>query len=301
MIMPKTMPNFLELPPTLCDFATSKAAIVAIPYEATTSYGKGTAGGPEAIIQASTQVEFYDEELDWEPCRIGISTLRPFDAFPAKPEHAVKQITAGCSELLREDKFIVGLGGEHTVTVGLVAAMKAKYPDLCVLQLDAHSDLRDQYQGSAYSHACVMARILEICPYVGLGIRSSIPGQDAKISPSSHLLYAHEMYRNHNWADWVLRRLGDPVYVTIDLDFFDPSLLPAVGTPEPGGFQWHETLAFLKEIARHRTVIGFDVVELSPKPGWPASDFAAAKLIYKMIGYVFAREMPNTKKKNLDY
>ncbi len=293
--------KFLDLPPELSGFNESKVAILSLPYEATTSYGKGTKAGPEAIIQASTQVEFYDEELDCEPCQAGISTVRPFTSFPKKPEVAVGEIKRAGSNLLARNKFVVGLGGEHTVTVGLVRAMTEKYPGLSVLQLDAHSDLRDTYEGTPFSHACVMRRILEMCSYVGLGIRSSIPGQRKILGSDSHIFYAHEMIRHANWPDWILGRLGNPVYVTIDLDFFDPSLVPSVGTPEPGGFQWYETLSLLREISTKRTIVGFDVVELTPQKYAPASDFIAAKLVYKLLGYIFTARDDVSKKKNLDY
>jgi len=299
--MLNTSMTFLDLPRALCDPETSRVAVLCLPYEATTSYGQGTENGPEAIIRASTQVEFYDEELDLEPCQIGVETVRPTMKFFEEPAQAIDQIAGICRRLLHRDKFVVGLGGEHTVSVGLVQAMKEKHPNLSVLQLDAHSDLRDTYQGSRYSHACVMARILEMCPYVGLGIRSSIPAQAGKLGKDSHILYAHEMATRTDWATWTLDRLGDPVYITIDLDFFDPSQVPAVGTPEPGGFCWYETLALLRQVVRQRTIVGFDVVELRPQADFPASDFFAAKLIYKLLGYIFEREIDVSEKKNLDY
>ncbi len=186
---------------------------------------------------------------------------------------------------------MVGLGGEHTVTVGLVRAHKTFYPEMWVLQLDAHSDLRQQYHDSPLNHACVMARVQEMCPFVGVGIRSGVAGERGALKAPATLFYAHEMYRNPSWAEAVLQKLGDPVYVTIDLDFFDPAEAPAVGTPEPGGFHWIQTLEFLRQVAQSRRIIGFDVVELMPRPGLPASDFFAAKLIYKLIGYIFADQL----------
>ena len=279
--------NFLDLPPELSNPDTSKVVVVGFPYEATTTYGKGTAKGPEAIIEASSMIEFYDEELDAEPCQIGIATDMSLGRFSADHKEAVQQMSMACEQWLSKKKFVVGLGGEHTVTVGLVRALKRIYPNLWVLQLDAHSDLRDEYQGSSFSHACAMARIQEMCPYVGLGIRSALKGEQSWLKPPSKVIYAHKMHRDRNWAEAALQTLGDPVFITIDLDFFDPSAVPSVGTPEPGGFQWVETMDFLKQVIRTRKVVGFDVVELCPKPGFAASDFFAAKLIYKMLGYVF--------------
>ncbi len=286
--MPNKSHNFLDLPADLNNPETAKTVVLGVPYEATTTYGKGTANGPQAIVAASSQIEFYDEELDAETCRIGIATDLSLRRFSSDPAKAVQQISGACERWLAKKKLVVGLGGEHTVTVGLVAAFKKFYPNLSVLQLDAHSDLRNEYHGSPFNHACVMARVQEMCPFVGLGIRSGVAGERAALQPPSTVMYAHEMYHQKNWAKTVLRKLGDPVYITIDLDFFDPAAVPSVGTPEPGGFQWVETLEFLKQVVESRQIIGFDVVELAPRPNFPASDFFAAKLIYKLLGYIFS-------------
>jgi len=291
---------FLDLPPELSDYETSRVAILSLPFEATTTYGKGTANGPEAIIDASAQVEFYDEELDAEPCAIGIATVRPIAVFESKPEAATSQIEAACTSLLNNEKYVVGLGGEHTVTVGMVRSFAKKFPDISVLQLDAHSDLRDSYKGSNYNHACVMKRVTEVCPYVGVGIRSGIPGERAELAPNSKLIYAHEMVSNQNWQDDALRGLKKQVYITVDLDFFDPAIMPSVGTPEPGGFHWYETLGFLRRVFASHEVLGFDIVELLPNENAPASDFLAAKLVYKMIGMSFSQNHQNSAQKDLD-
>lgn len=279
--------NFLGLPDSLTDPDTAKVAIMALPYEATTTYGKGTKHGPEAILAASQQLEFFDEELKLEACEIGMATHAPFESFPERPEQAVGQVARECEQLLSKNKFVVGLGGEHTVSIGMVKAFQKHFPNLWVLQLDAHSDMRNAYLDSPFNHACVMARIGEICPFIGMGIRSAIKGEKELVKSPSRIFYAHELVGNHTWTETVLAKLGDPVYVTIDLDFFDPSIVPSVGTPEPGGFGWYETLSFLRKVALSRKVVGFDVVELCPKAGFPASDFLAAKLIYKFLGYIF--------------
>jgi agmatinase len=281
-------PNFLDLPDRLSDFDKARIVVLGVPYEASTTYGKGTADGPLAIIEASSQVEFYDEELDAEICDIGIATEMPFRKFDPDPERAVNQIAAACERLLEQEKFVVGLGGEHTVSLGLVQAFKKFYPDMWVLQLDAHSDLRDRYHDSPFNHACVMARVQELCPYFGVGIRSGIKDERGLLKTPSRILYAHEMYQNPNWGEAVLEGVGEPLYITIDLDFFDPAFVPSVGTPEPGGFGWVETLRFLRNVARARKIIGFDVVELLPRPGFAAADFFAARLVYKLLGYIFA-------------
>ncbi len=282
---------FLDLPADFSSLEQARAAILCLPYEKTTSYGKGTQAGPEAIIKASTQVELYDEELDAEPYQVGIATVSPFGDFDDEPEQAVERIASECEKMLKKDKFVVGIGGEHTVTVGMVRAFVKHHPNLWVLQLDAHSDLRDEYEGSPYNHACVMARVQEMCPSVGVGIRSGILGERELLKKDSRLFYAHEMVLNKRWSQQALDALGEPVYISIDLDFFDPALVPAVGTPEPGGLSWYDTLGFLRRICQSRKVVGFDVVELSPRQNLPASDFVAAKLIYKLLAYVFEDQL----------
>jgi agmatinase len=289
------LPDFLDLPECLTDLENAQVVILCLPYEASTTYGKGTKYGPKAILEASKQIETYDEELDVEPCRIGIATQMPIDSFDPRPENSIAQITNACESFLKRHKFVASLGGEHTITVGLVQAFKKYYPDMWVLQLDAHSDLRDSYLDSPLNHACVMARVAEMCPYVGIGVRSSIQGEREWLKAPSKIIYAYEMNQSSVWSDLALEQLGDLVYLTIDLDFFDPSVVPSVGTPEPGGFQWYETLRFLKKVSETKKIIGFDLVELSPKPDLVVSDFFAAKLVYKLLGYIFKDRLKNSK------
>jgi agmatinase len=287
--MAKVPNNFLGLEPRLSHYATARAAILSLPFEATTSYRKGTKHGPAAIIKASQQVEFFDEELNLEPCQVGITTVKPPAFGKASSAKAIKMIADACRKLLNDNKFVIGLGGEHSVTPGMVQAMHEKYPDLWVIQLDAHSDLRDKYEGTRYSHACAMARVQEFCPFVGLGIRSGIHGERERLAPPSKLYYAHEMRKSGSsrWMEEVFNILGQQVYLTIDLDFFNPAEAPAVGTPEPGGFGWYEALDFLRALFIRREVVGCDVVELMPLPGLVASDFLAARLAYKLAAYKF--------------
>ncbi|MGH7596523.1 MAG: agmatinase [bacterium] len=281
--------NFLGLEPNLSNYNNARVAILPLPYEATTSYGSGTKRGPAAIIKASQQVEFFDEELNLEPCQVGIATTKAPAFGKAGGAQAVKKIAASCRALLNDGKFVIGLGGEHTVTPGMVQAMYERYPDLWVIQLDAHSDLRDEYAGSPYSHACAMARVVELCPLVGLGIRSGIAGERERLKPPSRVYYAHEMRQMGaaRWMEEVFNLVGPRVYLTIDLDFFNPAEMPAVGTPEPGGFGWYEALDFLRELFSRREVVGGDIVELMPLRGIPAADFWAARLAYKLIAYKF--------------
>jgi len=285
----KSPNNFLGLEPKLSDYKNAKVAILPLPYEATTSYGAGTKRGPAAIIKASQQVEFFDEELNAESCQVGIATTKAPAFGKASGVKAVKMIADSCRQLLNDGKFVIGLGGEHTVTPGMVQAMHEKYPALWVIQLDAHSDLRNEYAGSPYSHACAMARVIEFCPLIGLGIRSGIIGERERLKPPSRVFYAHEMrqFGAARWMEEVFSLVGTRVYLTIDLDFFNPAEMPAVGTPEPGGFGWYEALDFFRELFARCEVVGGDIVELMPLRGQTGSDFFAARLAYKLIGYKF--------------
>ncbi len=285
--MTATPKNFLGLPKELSEYRTANVVVLPLPYEATTSYSKGTKNGPNAIIKASQQVEFYDEELDVEPCTVGIATVKPPAITRLSPPKAVAKMQKACAKLLKDDKFVIGLGGEHTVTVPLVRAMRDRYRDLWVVQLDAHSDLRDSYHGTPYSHASAMARVTEHANLIGLGIRSGVKGERQNLKAPSWIHYAHEMLENPNWQNLVFNRLGDRVYLTIDLDFFNPAEVPGVGTPEPGGFGWYMALDFLRRLFAERDVVGCDVVELLPLKGSTVSDFFAARLVYKLIGYKF--------------
>jgi len=285
--MSTTPNNFLGLTKELSTYRTAQVAILPLPYEATTSYRKGTKNGPAAIIKASQQVEFYDEELHLEPCSVGIVTAKAPAFGKMTPPKAIARMQESCDKLLRDGKFVIGLGGEHTVTVPLVRAAARKHRDLWVVQLDAHSDLRDSYHGTPYSHASAMARVIEHAKLVGLGIRSGIPGERERLKPPSRIFYAHEMLEDLSWQEEVFHILGPHVYLTIDLDFFNPAEVPGVGTPEPGGFGWYAALGFLRRLFATREVVGCDVVELLPQRDSAVSDFFAARLVYKLIGYKF--------------
>lgn len=285
--------NFLGLPPELCDPGTARSAVLPIPYEATTSYGAGTRRGPSAILEASTQVEFYDPELDAEPCRTGIHTYPALDLPAGDSRQALAMLRAVYGDLVRDalrtGRFLVGLGGEHGLTYPLVAAWHealGRGAGLHVLQLDAHADLRNEYQGNRFSHACVMRRVVEEgVPVVAAGVRSiSVEERDVIRERSLTVVFGHELGAR-GWVDRVLHALGPQVYLSIDVDFFDPSLMPATGTPQPGGASWAQALELLRRVFAERRVVAADVVELAPVPGLHAPDFAVAKLVYKLIGY----------------
>ncbi|MGB2696835.1 MAG: agmatinase [Candidatus Zixiibacteriota bacterium] len=279
--------NFLGIPEKYTDLRKSGFVILPIPYEGTSSYKSGTKEGPQAIINASRQVEFYDQELKIEPYRKGICTLNELEPDVSSPEKMVEKIYKLAKELVDKKRILIGLGGEHTISIGLVKAHKEKYKNLSVLQLDAHADLRDTYQNSKYSHACVMKRINEFCDYVGVGIRSISNDETSFAGKEKIKIFsAKDIKDKPELTDGVLDLLSENVYITFDLDFLDPSIIPAVGTPEPGGLLWYETLDFLKKVIENKNIVGLDVVELTPLPGIIAPDFLVAKLLYKIIGYI---------------
>ena len=260
--------------------------VIPVPYDSTSSYLPGTRRGPLSILEASTHMELFDEELKREVYPVGIHTMNQLEITAQGPEQMIEKVTAAARRCLKEGKFTVVVGGEHSVSLGMIRPLKEQYENLSVLQLDAHADLRSEYQGSRYSHACVGRRISEICPLCQVGIRSlSKEEWDYLASSKVSTLFAAEIQGRRDWMSRVLTSLSDEVYVTLDLDVFDPSIMPAVGTPEPGGMGWREILDLLKEVFRHKRVVGMDIVELTPIPGHVASDFLAAKLIYRMIGY----------------
>ncbi len=283
--------NFLGISEKYADFGKSRFVILPIPYEATSSYKAGTKEGPQAIINASKQVEFYDEEMRIEPYRQGICTLNELEPNVSDPQKMVEKIHRLAKGLVDKKRILIGLGGEHTISIGLVKAHKEKYKNLSVLQLDAHADLRESYQGSKYSHACVMKRINEFCDYVGVGIRNISKEEIAFAKKEKIKIFcARDIKDEPEFVDEMLALLSENVYITFDLDFLDPSIMPAVGTPEPGGSGWYETLDFLKKVIQNKNVVGFDLVELSPLPGIITPDFLVARLIYKIIGYISIKE-----------
>ena len=284
--------NFLGLPNELnYGYERSKVVIQQAPYEHTSSYIQGSAKGPAAIIQASHFVECYDEELDTEiVAKVGICTIPPIDFQNKINADAVSIIEKETEKLLNDNKFVVSLGAEHTVTYGFVKAFAKKFDNLTVLQLDAHSDLRYSYHDNLYSHASVMARIhemgLTICQ-AGIRAQCIEEAQLIKISDNIHTFYAHQIRINPLWMDELIAPMSNNVYITIDADGFDPSIMPAVGTAEPNGLLWTETLNFLRTVFEQRNVVGFDVVECAPIEGSILSEYTLAKLVYKLIGYKF--------------
>jgi agmatinase len=268
--------------------------IIPVPYDRTSTWIKGADKGPAAIIEASANMELYDIETDSEVYRKGIFTVDALKVRDLLPEDMIEKVNEKVLQYIGKEKFIVVLGGEHSVSVGSIKAHIEKNKSLTVLQLDAHSDLRDQYEGSKYNHACVMARAREMCPIVQVGIRS-MDSSEKELMDRANVFFAEDIYSGFpqsggprtDWIDEVVSKLTDRVYITFDLDAFDPSIMPSTGTPEPGGLLWYDVLKLLRRIADNRDIVGFDVVELCPNEINKSPDFLAAKLIYKLLSYKF--------------
>ena len=276
---------FADLPEEYSAAEYAKVVLIPVPYDRTSTWMKGADKGPSAIIEASTHMELYDIETDSEVYKKGIFTAEP-ENYPELPEDMVDKVAEQVQKYLENGKFVVVVGGEHSVSLGPVKAHIKNYTDITVLQLDAHSDLRDEYNGSKYNHACVMARIVELCPVVQVGIRS-MDTSEKKTLDKNHVIFASEISTNKNWIEKVLPKLSKNVYLTVDLDVFDPSIMPSTGTPEPGGLFWYDVLRLLRAVFEEKNVVGFDVVELCPEQSNKAPDFLAAKLIYKLLSYKF--------------
>jgi len=271
-------------------FDNARAVILPIPLDRTTSYVSGTRNGPREILLASSHMELWDEEMNTDVHGIGIYTLPemelPFDDMG----DVMTEIRRVTTAIVERDKFPIVLGGEHSITAPVVAGLAARHPGLSVLQIDAHADLRDTYMGSRYSHACAMRRVLEFARCTQVGIRS-LSTEEATIAPTlpTEIFFDCAMRNDKAWVDQVVQSLGETVYITIDCDGMDPAIMPAVGTPEPGGLSWYELLALLRSVISARHVVGCDVVELCPIPGLMAPNFLCAKLIYKILAYQFSR------------
>jgi agmatinase len=282
-------PGFLDLPAEYRDPDRAAVAVIPVPYDRTSTWKKGADRGPAALLEASTQVEFYDIETDTEPHLHGIATLAPVVCAEG-PDVLADRVDATVGAVLGRGQIPVILGGEHSVSIGAIRAAARRFERLTVLQIDAHGDTREEYEGSRFNHACVMARAREWCPIVQVGIRAIDRAESAGLD-RERVFFAHQIVAEvtNDWMDRVVGLLTEQVYVTIDLDAFDPSVVPATGTPEPGGLGWYQVNELLRRVADRRQVVGFDVVELLPQPGDHASDFFAAKLVHRFLAMLLAQ------------
>ena len=292
--MKRNSKQFLDIRPEFSNFDSSAVAILPVPYEGGISFGKGAASGPKAVIDASCYLELYDEVIKAEPYRMGLVTMKPL--FGRKNAISMqKSIYQSVHSLINKDKFVIGIGGDHSISIGFVKALVEKYSKISVIQLDAHSDLRDTYEDNSLSHACVMSRIREYTnDTLQIGIRSMSVEESKKIKKENLSVTTMHDYRKPDFdLESALNCVPDPVYLSVDVDVFDWSVIRSTGTPEPGGFLWDEAMALLEKLFSQKNIIGFDLVELSAQPGDINSPFAAAKLIYKMLGFKLASEVNN--------
>ena len=281
---PTTPNTFLALPPHEHDLARSRLVVLPVPYDAATSYKAGARDGPAAILRASRQMEDFDPELGCCPSDVGIYTAPELEAHAGGPEQMAARVAQAVDWYAGQGKLVCMLGGDHSLTPGAVSALVRRYDDLSVLVLDAHTDLADEYQGSRYSHACAVRRVLDVAPAVLVGVRS-MQQQDNDLIQRGVVTLFPRTAEPITDVEAVVSHLSPNVYVSVDLDVFDPSLMAAVGTPEPGGMGWWEVLRVLRAVASRRRIVGFDVMELAPAEGPEACAYTAAKLAYKLIGY----------------
>jgi len=287
-----TIGEFGGTTPTTTNFDNARVVILPIPLDRTTSYVSGTRNGPHEILVASSHMEIWDEETQTDVHGIGICTLPEMELPFATMDEVMAEIRRVTSELVSRGKFPFILGGEHSITGPVVAAVAKQHPGLSVLQIDAHADLRDCYMGTPHNHACAMRRVLDSARVTQVGIRSLSTEEAAAIaSLKTTIFYDYNMRQDPKWIERVVESLSETVYITIDCDGLDPAIMPAVGTPEPGGLSWYETLAVLRRVIESKTVVGCDLVELCPMPGNVSPTFLCAKLMYKILTYRFWKEV----------
>lgn len=280
------MKNYGGLPEEFTQIDSSDVVILPVPYDGSSTWIKGADKGPDALLEASENMELYDIETDSEVYRRGIHTCKPVTTNKS-PDELVPLVKNTVLKLLDKNKFLVTIGGEHSLSIGAFQAFSQKFPGITILQLDAHTDLRDEYEGSGNNHACVMARAKEVAEIMQVGIRSMDISEKKNLDPD-RVFFAHDIIMDDEWQAKAISLLRDKVYLTIDLDVFDPSVVPSTGTPEPGGMNYYQVLDFLKRVVKEKQVVGFDVVELCPNPADKTSDFLAAKLIYRLLSMIFS-------------
>ncbi|ROQ91120.1 agmatinase [Desulfosoma caldarium] len=280
--------SFLGLPEYSASVEAARAVIVAAPYDGTTTFRSGTREGPRAILAASRELECYEEDTGTEPYRHGIATLGELRVTAASPRDMVERVRAVAAALFKAEKIPVLLGGEHLMSLGMIRAACEHFGPLTVLHLDAHPDLRESYQETSFSNACVMRHVLNMADVVQVGLRSMTREEHDLIRHKRiPAFFAEPVIRDSNAVSQIVDALGPWVYVTIDLDVLDPSIMPAVGTPEPGGLGWYDLMSVIRAVTAQRRVVGFDVMELCPIPGMVAPDFLAARLVHKILAHIF--------------
>ena len=266
----------------------SKIVLIPVPYDGTSTWQKGADKGPQAFLDASENMEIYDIETDTEVYKQGVFLADPITEN-SSPEKVVDEVHETTKKYIKKNKFVTAFGGEHSISIGSIRAFNECFDSLTVLQIDAHADLRESYQGSKCNHACALYEASQSTNLIQVGIRS-MDTIETTVMDRDKTFFAHEMAEDDSWMDSAIDQMTDNVYITFDLDAFDPSIMPSTGTPEPGGLLWYETLEFLKQVFEEKNVVGFDIVELCPNPKEKSSDFLAAKLYYKMLTYKFMED-----------
>lgn len=282
------MKTFAGIPEKYTLLESSKVVLIPVPYDGTSTWGKGADKGPDAFLRAAENMELYDIETNSEVYKEGIFLAPPITENNT-PESMSNQVYENTKRYLSHKKFITLFGGEHSISIGSIRAFSEYFPSLNILHLDAHADLRPTYQGTPYNHACALYEASRKHTLVQVGIRS-MDISEKRYMQEGHVFYAYQIYNDPNWMLKALELLSGPIFLTIDLDVFDPSVLPSTGTPEPGGLQWYETLKFLQLAFRSKNIVGFDIVELAPNEKERSSDFLAAKLYYKLLSYYFSKD-----------
>ena len=281
----KNSQTFAGIPEEFAQLEKSRIVLIPVPYDGTSTWGKGADRGPGAFLEAAENMELYDIETDSEVYREGIF-LAPAITENRSPEALVHEVHKQVKDYIKRNKFVTLFGGEHSLSIGSIRAFNECFDNLTVLQIDAHADLRKEYQGTPYNHACALHEASQTTNLLQVGIRS-MDALERTYMDEERTFFAHEMATDEFWMDRVLDLMTENIFITFDLDGLDPSILPSTGTPEPGGLFWYETLEFLRKVFEEKNVVGFDLVELCPNPNDRSSDFLAAKLYYKMLSYKF--------------
>ena len=280
--------TYAGIPEEFAKLENAKIVLIPVPYDGTSTWHKGADKGPQAFLEASENMELYDIETDTEVYQQGVY-LADAVIENASPESMVEAVHQATKKYIKKNKFVTIFGGEHSISIGTIRAFNEMYPSLTVLHIDAHTDLRKEYDGSTCNHACAVYEASQTTNLIQVGIRS-MDVMEKSIMDEDKTYFAHEMAVDDTWMDSAIDQMTENVFITFDLDAFDPSILPSTGTPEPGGLLWYETLEFLKQVFEEKNVVGFDIVELCPNKKDKSSDFVAAKLYYKMLSYKFEKE-----------
>ncbi|MGB5667153.1 MAG: agmatinase [Maribacter sp.] len=283
-----TTKNYAGIPDEFAQLETAKVVLIPVPYDGTSTWGKGSDKGPDAFLNASENMELYDIETETEVYEQGIYLAKAVSENKSA-EAMVNAVHTITKEYIKRNKFVTLFGGEHSISIGSIRAFNECFDNLTVLHIDAHADLRESYDGTKYNHACAVHEANQTTNLIQVGIRS-MDTIEKTVMDEEKTFFAHEMANDEYWVDKVIELMTDNVFITFDLDALDPSIMPSTGTPEPGGLFWYETLEFLKQVFQDKNVVGFDIVELCPNPSDKSSDFLAAKLYYKMLSYKFKGE-----------